>query len=83
MLRQVLPDVDIQLTNLVATLSLFVSVDLLHSSHDLSQHAVFCHDIAPLLYSLLCVATEEILSLQISLAICFDVCRDTQNSVAT
>ena len=60
--RQVLPDVDIQLTNLVATLYLFVSADLLHSSHVLSRHIVFCRDIAPLLYSVLYVATEEILS---------------------
>ena len=62
MSRQVLPDVDIQLTNLVATLSFFVSVDLLNYSHVLSRHAVFCHDITPLLYSVLCVAIEEILS---------------------
>ena len=60
--RQVLPDVDIQLTNLVATLSLFVLVDLLHFSYVLLRHAVFCCDIAPLLYSVLCVATGEILS---------------------
>ena len=62
MSRQVLPDVDIHLTNLLTTLSLFVSVDLLHSSHVLSQHAVFYRDIATLLYSVICVATEEILS---------------------
>ena len=42
--------------------SLFVSADLLHSSHVLSRHAVFCRDIALLLYSVLCVAIEEILS---------------------
>ena len=58
MLRQVLPGVDIQLTNLVATLSFFVSTDLLHSSYVLSPHAVFCRDIAPLLYSVLCVVIE-------------------------
>ena len=62
MSRQVLPGVDIQLTNLVATLSFFVSADLLHSSNVLSRHAVFCHDIAHLLYSVLCVVIEEILS---------------------
>ena len=62
MSSQVPPDVSIQLTNLVVTLSLFVSADLLHSSHILSRHTVFCHDIAPLLYSVLCVVTEEILS---------------------
>ena len=62
MLRQVLPSVDIQLTNLVATLTFFVSADLLHSSHVLSRHVVFCRDIAPLLYLVLCVASEEILS---------------------
>ena len=60
--RQVPLGVDIQPTNLVATSSLFVSADLLHSSHVLSRHAVFCRDIALLLYSVLCVATEEILS---------------------
>ena len=43
--------------NLVATLSLFVSADLLYSSHVLSRHVVFCHDIALLLYSVLYVAT--------------------------
>ena len=62
MSRHVLLDVDIQLTNLVATLSLFVLVDLLHFSYVLLRHVVFCRDIAPLLYSVLCVATEEILS---------------------
>ena len=62
MSRQVLPGVDIQLTNLVATISFFVSADLLHSSHVLSRHAVFCQDIAHLFYLVLCVATEEILS---------------------
>ena len=62
MSRQFLPDVDIQLTNLVATLSLFVSADLLHSSHVLLQHVLFYRDIAPLLYSVLCVAIEELLS---------------------
>ena len=61
MLLQVLPGVDIQLTNLVTTLTFFVSTDLLHSSYVLSQHVVFFCDIAPLLYSVLCVATEEIL----------------------
>ena len=61
MSQQVLPGVDIQLTNLVATLTFFVSADLLHSSHVLSRHAIFCRDIALLLYSVLCVATEEIL----------------------
>ena len=62
MSRQVLLGVDIHLTNLVATLSFFVSADLLHSSHVLSRHVVFCRDITYLLYSVLCVATEEILS---------------------
>ena len=62
MSRQVPPGVDIQLTNLVATSSLFVSADLLHSSHVLSRQAVFCCDIALLLYLVLCIATEEILS---------------------
>ena len=47
--------------NLVATLFLFVSIDLLHASHVLSRHTVFFRDIA-LLYSVLCVATEERLS---------------------
>ena len=61
MLRQVLPDVDIQLINLVATLSFYVSADLLHSSHVLLRHAVFCRDIAHLLYLVLCVVTEELL----------------------
>ena len=58
---QVLSGVHIQLTNLVSTLTFFVSADLLHSFHVLSRHAIFCHNIAPLLYSVLCVATEEIL----------------------
>ena len=62
MSRQVLPGVDIQLTNVVATLSFFVSTDLLHSSHVMSRHAVFCRDITNFLYSVFCVATEEILS---------------------
>ena len=62
MSQQVLLGVDIQLTNLVATLSFFISADLLHSSYVLSRHAVFCRHIAHLLYSVLCVATEEILS---------------------
>ena len=48
MSRQVLSDVGIQLKNLVATIYFFVSTDLLHSSHVLSRHAVFCRDIAPL-----------------------------------
>ena len=62
MSRQVLPDVDIQLTNFVTTLFLFVSANLLHSSRVLSRHVVFCHEIAHLIHSILCVATEEILS---------------------
>ena len=62
MSRQVLPSIGIQQTNLVATLSFFVLADLLHSSHVLSHHAVFYCDIALLLYSVLCVVTEEILS---------------------
>ena len=62
MSQQVLPSVSIQLTNLVATLYFFVSTDLLHYSHVLSRHAVFCRDITLLLYSVICVATEEILS---------------------
>ena len=62
MSRQVLLGVDIQLTNLVATSTFFVLADLLHSSHILSRHAILCHDIALLLYSVLCVATKEILS---------------------
>ena len=62
MSRKVLPGVDIQWTNLVTTLSFFVLADLLHSSHVLSRHAVFCRDIAPFQYSVLCVAIEEILS---------------------
>ena len=62
MLRHVPPSVDIQLTNLVATSSLFVFANLLYSSHVLSRHAVFCCDITLLLYSVLCVATDEILS---------------------
>ena len=61
MSRQVLPGVDIHLTNLVTTLSFFVSTNLLHSSHVLWRHVVFCCDIAHLLYLVLCVATEEIL----------------------
>ena len=61
MSRQVPPRVDIQLTNLVATSSIFVSTDLLHS-YVLSRHAVSCRDIALLLYSILRVAIEEILS---------------------
>ena len=59
MLEQISAGVDIQLTNLVATSSLFFSVDLLHSSHALSRHAVFFRDIALLLYSILCVAIEK------------------------
>ena len=59
---QALPGVDIQLTNLVATLTFFVSTDLLHSSHVRSRHAIFCPDIALLLYSVLCVTKAEILS---------------------
>ena len=62
MSQPVLLGVDIQLTNLLATLSFFVSTDLLHSSYVLSRHTVFCRDITPLLYSVLCVTTEEILS---------------------
>ena len=62
MSRQVFLGVDIQLTNLVATLTFFVSANLLHSSHLLSRHAVFCRNIAQLLYSVLFVVTEEILS---------------------
>ena len=62
MLQQVLLGVDIQLTNLVAISTFFVSTDLLHSSYVLSRHAIFCRDIALLLYSVLCVVTEEILS---------------------
>ena len=62
MSQQVLPSVNIQLTNLVATLSLFVSTNLLRSSHIYWRHAVFCHDITPFLYSALCIAIEEILS---------------------
>ena len=62
MSRQVLLSLDIQLTNLVPTLTFFISTDLLHSSHVLSRHAIFCHYIALLLYSVSCVATEEILS---------------------
>ena len=57
MSQQVLPSVDIYLTNLVATLTFFVFADLLHSSHVLLRDVVFCHDIALLLYSILCVAT--------------------------
>ena len=62
MSRQVLLGLDIQLKNLVATLTFFVSTDLLHSSHVLSRHAIFCHYRALLLYLAPCVATEEILS---------------------
>ena len=62
MSRHVLPGVDIQLTNLVAILIFFVLASLLHSSHVLSRHTIFYHDIALLLYSVLYVATEEILS---------------------
>ena len=62
MSQQFLLGANIQLTNLVATLSFFVLADLLHSSHVLSRHTIFCRDIALLLYSVLCVATEEILS---------------------
>ena len=62
MSRQILLGVDIQLINLITTLSFFVSADLLHSSHVLSRYVVFYHDIDPLLYSVLCVATKEILS---------------------
>ena len=42
--RQIPLSVDIKLTNLVAISSLFVSADLLHSSHVLLRHAVFCRD---------------------------------------
>ena len=83
MSRKVLPSVDIQLKNLVAILTFFVSADLLHSSLVLSRHAIFCCNISLLLYSVLCVATEEILSRQISLTIFLDVCRDIENSVVT
>ena len=62
MSRQVLLGVDVQPTNLVATLTFFVSVDLLHSSHVLSRHVIFCRYIALLLYSVPCFVTEEILS---------------------
>ena len=61
MSQQVLPGVDIQLTNLVGTLTFFIFADLLHSSHVLLRHVVFCRDITLLLYSVLCVAIEEIL----------------------
>ena len=61
MSQQVLPGVNIQLTNLVATLYFFVSADLLHSCHVPSRHVVFCCDIAHILYLVFCVATEEIL----------------------
>ena len=47
--------------NLVATLFLFVSTDLLHSSHVLSRHIVFFRNIALLLYSIICIAIKEIL----------------------
>ena len=62
MSQQVLLGVDIQLTNLVATSTFVVSTDFLYSSHVLSRHVIFCSDIALLLYSVLGVATEEILS---------------------
>ena len=62
MSRQVLPGVDIQLTNLVVTLTFFVSTDWLHYSHVQSRHAIFYRDIYILLYSVLCVEIEEILS---------------------
>ena len=61
MSRKVLPGVDIQLINLVATLTFFVSAGLLHPSHVQSRQAVFYRDIDPLIYSVLCVATEGIL----------------------
>ena len=48
--------------NLVATLSLFISADLLLSSHVSLRQVVFCRDIALLLYSVPFVAAEEILS---------------------
>ena len=47
--------------NLIATLFLFVSADLLHSSHVFLRHTVFCRDIA-LLYSVFFIPTEERLS---------------------
>ena len=62
MSQQVLLGVDIQLTNLVATSTFFVSTNFLYSSHVLSRDVIFCSDIALLLYSVLGVATEEILS---------------------
>ena len=62
MSRHILLGVDIQLTNLVATLTFLVSADLLHSTSILSQHAIFCHNVALLLYSVPCVATKEIVS---------------------
>ena len=61
MSQQVLLGVDNQPTSLVATLSFFVLADLLHFSYVLSRHTIFCRDIAHLLYSVLCVASEEIL----------------------
>ena len=62
MSRQVLLSVDIQLTNLVTTLTFFVSIDWLHSSPDLLRHAIFCRNIVVFLYSVPCVVTEEIVS---------------------
>ena len=62
MSQQVPPGVDIQLINFVATSSLFVSADLLLSSHVQSRYVVFYRDIALFLYSVLCVAIKEILS---------------------
>ena len=41
----------------VLLFNFFVSADLLHSSHVLSRHTVFCHDIAHLLYLVICVAS--------------------------
>ena len=80
MSRQVLPDVDIQLTNFVATLFLFVLADLLHSSHVLSRHAIFCCDIVPLLYS---VRDRRNIVVKDSSYHLHDVYRNTQNSIAT
>ena len=54
MSRQVLLGADIQLTNLVGTLTFLVSADLLHSSPILSRHAIFYRNIALLLYSVPC-----------------------------
>ena len=59
MSQQVLPGVDIQLKSLIATLTFFVSADLLHSSHVLSRHVIFCRDIALLLYSVLYVRQRK------------------------